>query len=192
MCKLFDSFQQLTDVPKHLTQKPKLVQKCNDKATGLRISENPEERLYFYIYTMKKLLKSPSCMNFQNFSKVGSYKKQLPFLLWKIDTHTNSLIFSENIPLINCEVELILTWFKSCLLIDKLTRDANYGANPIVHKIDNPKKATFKITDTKLYVPVVTLSKENDIKLLEKLKSGFKRTIKWNKYRSQMTIQNNK
>ena len=47
----------------------------------------------------------------------------------------------------------------------------------------------FKITDTKLYVPVVTLSKENDIKLLEQLKSGFKRTIKWNKYRSQMTVQ---
>ena len=42
-----------------------------------------------------------------------------------------------------------------------------------------------------MYIPVVTLSKENDIKLLEKLKSGFKKTIKWNKYRSQMTIQNN-
>ena len=40
-----------------------------------------------------------------------------------------------------------------------------------------------------MYVPVVTLSKENDIKLLEQLKSGFKRTIKWNKYKSQMTIQ---
>ena len=38
-------------------------------------------------------------------------------------------------------------------------------------------------------MPVVTLSKENDAKLLEQLKSGFKRTIKWNKYRSQMTIQ---
>ena len=42
-----------------------------------------------------------------------------------------------------------------------------------------------------MYVPVVTLSKENNIKLLEKLKSGFKGTIKWNKYRSKMTIQNN-
>ena len=40
-----------------------------------------------------------------------------------------------------------------------------------------------------MYVPVVTLSTENDKKLLEQLKSGFKRTIKWNKYRSQMTIQ---
>ena len=49
--------------------------------------------------------------------------------------------------------------------------------------------AEFKITDTKLYVPVVILSKENDTKLLEQLKSGFKRTIKRNKYRSQMTIQ---
>ena len=47
----------------------------------------------------------------------------------------------------------------------------------------------FKITDTKLYVPVAILSKENNIKLLDQLKSGFKRTIKWNKYRSQMTIQ---
>ena len=52
-----------------------------------------------------------------------------------------------------------------------------------------PTGLEFKITDTKLYVPVVSLSKENDIKLLEQLKSGFKRTIKWNKYRSQMTIQ---
>ena len=77
------------------------------------------------------------------------------------------------------------------MLIDKLTRDANYGADPIVCKIDNPENATFQITDTKLYVPVVILSKENDIKLLEKLKSGFKRTIKWNKYRSQMSVQNN-
>ena len=91
---------------------------------------------------------------------------------------------------INCEVELILTWFKNCVLIDKLTRDADYD-DPIVHKIDNPENATFKITDTKLYVPVVTLSKENDIKLLEKLKSRFKRTIKWNKYRPQMSVQSN-
>ena len=64
------------------------------------------------------------------------------------------------------------------MLIDKLTRDANYNANPIVYEIDNPEDAIFQITDTKLYVPVVTLSKENDIKLLEQLRSGFKKTIK--------------
>ena len=75
------------------------------------------------------------------------------------------------------------------MLISKATREADYEVNPVVYEIDNPKNATFQITDTKLYVPVVTLSKENDIKLLEQLKLGFKRTIKWNKCRSQMTIQ---
>ena len=94
-----------------------------------------------------------------------------------------------NIPQINCEVELILTWFKNCVLIEKSTRDANYNVNPRFSEINNPENATFQITDTKLYVPVVTLSKENDIKLLEQPKSVFKKTIKWKKYRSQMTIQ---
>ena len=94
---------------------------------------------------------------------------------------------SLNIPLINCEVELILTWFRNCVLINKSTRDADYNPDLIVRKIHNPENAIFQIIDTKLYV--VSLSKENDIKLLEQLKSGFKRTIKWNKYRSQMTIQ---
>ena len=94
-----------------------------------------------------------------------------------------------DIPLINCDVELILNWFKNCVVIYKSTRQANYSANPVVYEIDNPENATFKITDIKLYVPVVTLSKEDDIKLLEQLKTGFKRTIKWNKYRSQMSIQ---
>ena len=91
-------------------------------------------------------------------------------------------------PLINCEVELILTWFKNCMLISKSTRDDDYH-EPIDRKIDTPENAIFQITDTKLYLPVVTLSKENDIKLFEQLKTGFKRTLKWNKYRSQITVQ---
>ena len=83
-----------------------------------------------------------------------------------------------------------MTWFKNCVLISKATREANYEVNPVIYEIDNPKNATFQITGTKLYVPkVVTLSKENETKLLEQLKLGLKRTIKWNKYRSQMTIQ---
>ena len=53
----------------------------------------------------------------------------------------------------------------------------------------SPTNATFQITDTKLYVPVVTLSTKDDNNFLEQLKSGFKRTIKWNKYRSEMTNQ---
>ena len=73
--------------------------------------------------------------------------------------------------------------------LNKSTREANYGANPRVYERDNPENATFKITDIQLYVPVVTLSEENDIQLLEQLKTGFKRTINWNKYRSQLSIQ---
>ena len=72
--------------------------------------------------------------------------------------------------MINYEVELILTWFKNCVLIEKLTRESDYNADPRVSEINNLENATFKITDTKLYVPVVALSKENDINLLEQLK----------------------
>ena len=68
-----------------------------------------------------------------------------------------------DIPLINCEVELILTWFKNCVLIDKITINANYAADPIVYEVNNPEDVTFQITDTKLYVTVITLSKENNI-----------------------------
>ena len=53
---------------------------------------------------------------------------------------------SLNITLINCEVELILTWFKNCVLISKATREVDYDADPVVRKIDNPKNATFQIT----------------------------------------------
>ena len=74
-------------------------------------------------------------------------------------------------------------------VITKATREADYGTNSVIYEIDNPENPIFEITDIKLYVPIVTLSKENDTKLIEQLKSGFKRTIKWNKYRSQMTIQ---
>ena len=87
--------------------------------------------------------------------------------------HLSNFWRSLNIPLINCEVELILTWFKNCVLIDKSTRDADYNANYAVRKIDNPENAIFQITDTKLYVPVVTLLRETDIKLIEQLKTGF-------------------
>ena len=97
--------------------------------------------------------------------------------------HLSNFWRSLNIPLINCELELILTWPKNCVLAD-MTVDAD--ADPAIVA---PSGATFKLKETKLYVPVVTLSKQNDTKLLEQLKSGFKRTRKWNKYRWQMTVQ---
>ena len=70
-------------------------------------------------------------------------------------------------PLINCEVELILTWSENCVIIS--TNVAN----------QNP---TFTITEATLYDPVATLSTQDNAQLLPQLKSGFKRTISWNKY----------
>ena len=86
-----------------------------------------------------------------------------------------------NTPSINCEVSLTLTWSENCVITSKATREADLDVDPAVAGINNPTNAVFKITDCKLYVPVVTLSAENVNKLLEQLKTGFKRTIKWNK-----------
>ena len=104
--------------------------------------------------------------------------------------HLSNFWRNLNIPLIHCEGEIILAWSKNCVLTSKATKDANPNVNPAVTAINNQTNVIFKIADTKLFVPVVTFSKENDIKFLEKLKLEFKRTIKWNKYQSQMTIQN--
>ena len=70
-------------------------------------------------------------------------------------------------PLINCEFNLILTWSSTCVITE------SNGAG------------TFAITDTKLYVPVVTLSTQENTKFFQQLKSGFKRVINWNKYLSK-------
>ena len=74
-------------------------------------------------------------------------------------------------------------------MTDIVTQAVEPNANPAIPAINAPTNATFQIKDTKLCVLVVTLSAENDKKLLEQLKTGFKRTIKWNKYRSEMTNQ---
>ena len=65
--------------------------------------------------------------------------------------HLSNVWRSLNIPLIKCEVELILTWFKNCVLINKSTRDADYNADPIIYEIDIPENAIYQVTDTKLF-----------------------------------------
>ena len=98
---------------------------------------------------------------------------------------------SLDIPLINCEITLILSWYETCVLVGKALRNApDPQPNPAIAAIESPRDTKFEITDCKLYVPVVTLSFENDNKLLVQLKSGFKSSIKWNKYISQMSNKN--
>ena len=87
-------------------------------------------------------------------------------------------------PLINCEVSLMLTWSRE-YIITSMERIVITNAR----RDTSPGNATFQITDTKLHAPIVTLWTENDKRLLEQLRTWFKRTIKWNKYRSKMTNQ---
>ena len=68
-------------------------------------------------------------------------------------------------PSINCKVEILLKWVENCILSDSGT------------------DATFKITDAKLYIPIVTLKTEDNTKLSKLLRNGFKRSIYWNKYK---------
>ena len=89
-----------------------------------------------------------------------------------------------NIPLISCEVSLELKWDKNCVITSLEQWDIRGG-----NRDNTPTGATLAINDCKLYVPAVTLSKHDEIKLLTNLKSGFKREIIWNKYRSQMTTE---
>ena len=76
--------------------------------------------------------------------------------------------------LINCEINLILTWSNRGFII----------VNPI-----SGQEPAFTITDIKPYVPVVILSTQDNVKLLEQLKSGFKITINWNKYEPKVTAE---
>ena len=83
--------------------------------------------------------------------------------------HLSNFWKTLNMPLINCEVSLTLTWSKNCVLTDMITHVAvpAQGDNPARPAINAPINVVFKIKNTKLYVPVVTLSAENDNKLLE-------------------------
>ena len=98
---------------------------------------------------------------------------------------------SLDITLINCEITLILSWYEKCVLVGKALRNApDPQPNPPIAAIESPTSAKFEITDCKFHFPVVTLSAKNDNELMEQLKSGFRRSIKWNKYISQMSNQN--
>ena len=78
-------------------------------------------------------------------------------------------------PLINCKIKLILTWKKECVLsTDDDVPAPNLDNNPV-----------FIINDTKLYIPVVTLSKEDNKDFIEQQNKGFQRSIYWNEYKTK-------
>ena len=82
---------------------------------------------------------------------------------------------SLEMPLINCKAELSLNWIENCVLTSAAI-DANVNNT-------GADSATFKITDAKMYVPVVTLSAEDNAKLSKLLGEGFRRSFYWDKYK---------
>ena len=93
-----------------------------------------------------------------NANNVGKNETEIVISL----KHSRNSWRTLNIPMINCEIELILTWSKNCVLSDMTVRDAGNNNDPTA--IVAPTESEFQITDTKLYVLVVTLSTENDKK----------------------------
>ena len=89
-------------------------------------------------------------------------------------------------PLINCNIHLELNWSNNCVM---------YGADTYAGGDNaNNREATFQITSTKLYVPVVTLSTKDNINLKKQLNEGFERSVYWNEYKLKIetkTADNN-
>ena len=99
-----------------------------------------------------------------------------------------------DLPLINCEIELDWSWSKECIISKIPAVPGNLDANPPVPEVPEIQttSATFQINNAKLYVPVVILSASDNVKFLENIKQGFKRTTFWSRYRCEITTQTKK
>ena len=85
---------------------------------------------------------------------------------------------SLEMPLINCKIHLELNWNNNCVIYGPDTYAGGDNANN--------RETTFKITNTKLYVPIVTLSTKDNVNLTKQFNEGFKRSVYWNEYKSKL------
>ena len=180
----------------------------------LKYSKNYRKAIgSLYNYYRDELSDDADDNNFDNIKVVNSntfkYKSKITGNTYNVDTNVDDYDVNKNgkqeielaiplkylgnfwralnIPLISCEVSLELKWNKNCVITSLEERQVDAG--PPIVRDNSPTGATLAINNYKLYIPVVTLSKDDEIKLLTNLKSGFKREIIWNKYRSQMTTE---
>ena len=96
--------------------------------------------------------------------------------------------------MVNTEIELILKWSQSCVLAERLIREAkaagpNLANEPRINALNIPSNLKLNITDCKLYVPVVTLQEKYENKLYEGLKNGISFDFEWGRYRTQIINQ---
>ena len=121
---------------------------------------------------------------------IGSTPNNINILEEEVVVPLNYLIYfwrSLNLSLINCEIELHLRWIGNCLIFEMPRKFRVVGDTPEQELETATTRTTFQINNVELYVPVVTFSINDKINFLENIKQGFKRTIYWNKQRSEIT-----
>ena len=147
----------------------------NNYANNYRINNNKTTTSKYFEYKTKLIESTPNNNSRLNAEVAVPFKNLSNF--WR----------SPNLLLINYEIELDLTRSKHCVISEMLRTPETEGANPADETLTTG--ATFQINNAKLYVPVVALSINDNINFLENIKQGFKRTISWNKCRSEITTQ---
>ena len=153
----------------------------NNDVNSYRINNNKTVTSKFFKYKTKIVGNTRDNNNRLNAEVVAPLKYLSNF--WR----------SRDLPLIYCEIELDLSWSRYCGISEILRRPAVPAipnANPPVPVAAETETAstTFQV-NIRLYVPVVTLTINDNTEFLENIKKGFKRTISWNKYRFEITTQ---
>ena len=152
----------------------KPANEIND-ADNFRINNNKTTKSKSFEYKTKLVGRAP---NNNNNNRLGA---QIVVPLEYLSNFWRYL----HVSLINCEIEIDLSWRRYCE-ISEISRTSRTVGNPTTQQMatKTTTSATFQVNNTKLYAPVVTLS---NIKFLENIKQGFKRTIYRNKHRSEIT-----
>ena len=151
----------------------------NNDANNFRINNNKATKCEYFEYKSKLIWRTPN--------KGGRSDTEVVVPLKYLSNFWRTL----DLPLINCEIELNLSWSRYCVIseISTVSR-AVPNTDPVRCEVTTTiNSATFQINNAKLYVPVVTLSVNNNVNFLENIERGFKRTISWNKYSSEITTQ---
>ena len=121
-------------------------------------------------------------------AEINDVKIVVPF------KNLGNFMFNLDFLMINANMKLILTWTEDCVLTEKATREekAREYRPPMLNVLDamnRPEDLKFRITNCKMYVPVVTLQAEYQNHFCKHLKLGISIDITWNKYRSQVINQ---
>ena len=151
----------------------------NNDANNFRMNNNETTKCKYFEYKSKLIWRTPN--------NSGRADTEVVVLLKYLSNFWRTL----DLPLINCEIELSLSWSRYCVMseISTVSR-AVPNTDPVRYEVATTiNSATFQINNAKLYVPVVTLSINNNLNFLENTERGFKRTSSWNNCRSEITIQ---